>query len=251
MADYDAAAPVYARFRRPEPRWAVAIDRALGDAYTVVNVGAGTGNYEPAQRDVTPVEPSAGMIAARPTAARPPVRAEAEALPFGDDAFDAALGVLTVHHWRDPWAGLAELCRVARERVVLVCWDPAVEAEANWLLRDYLPELVAPERERVPSPEAIAAALDGSVAIEPLPVPHDCADGFLGAYWRRPERYLDVQARIGISLFAQRSAAEVEPGLKRLTSDLRDGSWQRRYADLLERDELDLGYRLVCARRES
>ena len=231
--------------RRPEPRWETAIRAALGDAESVVNVGAGTGAYEPRDVRVIAVEPSATMRAQRPPDAAPAIEGRAEALPLEDDAADAALAVLTVHHWEDQRRGLAELRRVARSRVVVVTWDPAFEG-ALWLVRDYLPEIAALDHGRfIPLDEVVAAL--GPARVESLPVPHDCSDGFMGAYWRRPERYLDPAVRPGISTFNLIEAAALERGLARLAADLESGEWRRRYGELLDRDALDLGYRLIVA----
>jgi SAM-dependent methyltransferase len=242
---YDEYGAGYPEVRRPEPRWETAIRAALGDAESVVNVGAGTGAYEPRDVRVIAVEPSATMRAQRPPDAAPAIEGRAEALPLEDDAADAALAVLTVHHWEDQRRGLAELRRVARSRVVVVTWDPAFEG-ALWLVRDYLPEIAALDYGRFIPLDEVAAAL-GPARVDPLPVPHDCSDGFMGAYWRRPERYLDPAVRPGISTFNLIEAAALERGLARLAADLESGEWRRGYGELLELDELDLGYRLWIA----
>lgn len=242
---YDAIGDGYATTRRPDPRIAAAIDRALRDARSVVNVGAGSGSYEPADREVTAVEPSAAMIAQRPPGAAPAVQAVAEALPFDDASFDAALATMTLHHWDDAWRGLAELRRVARDRVVILTWDPAV-AGASWLIADYLPELLALDLFRFPEAAAIASALGGA-EVWPVPIPSDCRDGFIEAFWARPEAYLDPAVRAGMSGMRQLGAAVVEPAMRRLAADLDSGAWDRRHGHLREQDELDLGYRLVVA----
>jgi len=237
---YDAVASTYGRHRRADPRIVAAIGEAIGDGRSVLNVGAGSGSYEPAGRTLAAVEPSAAMIARRPSAAAPVVRARAEDLPFRSGVVDAALAVLTVHHWQDRSRGLAELRRVARDRVVLVTWDPA--AAPFWLVRDYFPDLVAEDRRIFPSIDELARAL-GRVDVRPLPVPSDCADGFLGAYWQRPHAYLDAAVRACISTFAR--LRDVAPGLARLRRDLDSGEWATRNADLAGRQELDVGYRIV------
>ncbi len=244
-ARYDAIGRTYTATRRTDPRIAARIWAALGDARTVVNVGAGAGSYEPPDRDVTAVEPSAVMIAQRPAGAAPALQATAEALPFADASFDAAMAVLTLHHWDDWRAGCAELRRVARERVVVLSWDPTYRRRM-WLGPEYFDDLVDPDVERFPSLAEQAAALDAEVEV--VPVPWDCRDGFHGAFWRRPEAYLDPAVRAGISSLAKREA-ELAGGLARLRADLDSGAWARRHADLLAREELDLGYRLlVCGR---
>ena len=236
---YDGIGEGYARRRRPDPRIAAAIVAALGDARTVVNVGAGAGSYEPADRTVQAVEPSETMIAQRPADAAPCVRASAEALPFDAGAFDAAMAVLTIHHWSDWRLGLREMRRVARRRIVLLTFD--TEACDFWLTRDYFPDLMTLDRKIMPPLPALAREL-GAVHATPVPVPHDCVDGFLGAYWRRPHVYLDPVARRSMSSFAR---IDADDGLQRLARDLDSGAWQARNDDLLAHDALDIGYRLL------
>ncbi|WP_281260022.1 class I SAM-dependent methyltransferase [Hasllibacter halocynthiae] len=205
-----------------------------------MNVGAGAGSYEPAGRDVTAVEPSATMIAQRPEGAAPCVQAFAEALPFEDGAFDAAMAVLTVHHWSDPAKGLAEMRRVATRPLVLLTADPAFRG--HWL-HEYFPELVALDDRVMPPLDWLGHALGGA-RIEAVPVPHDCIDGFLHANWRRPEAYLDPAVRAASSGLATTDTAE---GVERLARDLSNGTWERRFGHLRSRAELDCGYRLVVA----
>ena len=242
-ARYDAIGRTYTATRQTDPRIAARIWAALGDARTVVNVGAGTGNYEPPDRDVTAVEPSAVMIAQRPPGAAPAVQASAEQLPFADASFDAAMAVLTLHHWDDWRAGCAELHRVACERVVVFSWDPTYRRRM-WLGPEYFDHLIDPDAELFPSLAEQADALAADVEV--VPIPWDCRDGFHGAFWRRPEAYLDPAVRAGISTLANREA-ELADGLARLRADIESGAWARRHADLLERDEIDLGYRLLVA----
>jgi SAM-dependent methyltransferase len=241
---YDEIGRGYQIYRRPDPRIAAAIARALGAAETVVNVGAGAGSYEPTDRDVIAVEPAWTMIRQRRVDRAPVVQASVTHLPFRDATFAAALAVLTVHHWPDRARGLAELARVAR-RVVILTWDPATSG--FWLVDEYFPEIVTLDRPIFPSLQDFARIL-GELEVQTLPIPHDCVDGFLGAYWRRPEAYLDAGARGAISTFAK--IKDCGAGVARLQRDLEDGSWARRHADLLTRTELDLGYRLVIARRD-
>ena len=243
---YDTIGGGYDAYRRPDPRLAAAITAALGAAASVVNVGAGAGSYEPADRPVVAVEPSAAMLRQRRPGASPAVRASATELPFRDAAFAAALAVLTVHHWPDRPRGLAELARVARERVVIVTWDPQAR-QPFWLVDDYFPDIPAIDRRIFPTLDELRRAL-GRLDARPLPIPHDCVDGFLGAYWRRPETYLDAGARGAISTFTK--LADVQPGLARLRADLADGTWERRHGHLRARDALDLGYRLLVAERD-
>lgn len=227
--------------RRPDPRIAALIHAALAPAQTVLNVGAGTGSYEPADRAVTAVEPSAAMIAKRPADAAPAVQASADRLPFADNSFDAAMAVLTVHHWPDKAAGLAELRRVTKGPIVLLTFDP----EARPWLTDYLPALAALDAAQMPALGDYARWL-GPVEIVPVPVPHDCSDGFLYAYWRRPHAYLDPHVRSGSSSFWALDG--LEAGLDRLARDLESGDWQRRHAALLDAVVWDVGYRLVVSR---
>lgn len=238
-AIYDDIGQGYARLRQPDPRLAALIERALGDARRVINVGAGAGSYEPRDRTVLAVEPSDVMIAQRGLNAAPCVQGSAEALPAEIGAFDAAMAVLTIHHWRDWRAGLREMRRVARSRIVLFTFDP--EAHSFWLTRDYLPEINGIDRRIMPSLADLAEEL-GPCEATPVLIPHDCRDGFLGAYWRRPQSYLDPAVRGSISAFAM---IDAEMGLKRLTHDLASGTWRKRNADLLMLDALDVGYRLL------
>jgi SAM-dependent methyltransferase len=235
---YDTIGLNYADLRKPDPRIGKAILDALGSCESVINVGAGTGSYEPGDRRVIAVEPSMEMIRKRAAGAAQAIQASAEKLPFDDDTFDAAMAILTVHHWHDKPAGLRELRRVARGRVVLLTFDPA---SRPWLT-DYVPELAALDEAQMPSIADYEMWL-GPVRIEPLPVPHDCSDGFLYAYWRRPQAYLDPRTRSGSSSFW--ALPDVSEGIGRLSADLATGEWSRRYADLLSQNDYDAGYRLV------
>lgn len=245
MAVYDRIGVTYAQTRRPDPRIDAAIRVALGGARSVVNVGAGAGSYEPPET-VIAVEPSEVMIAQRPAGVAPAVQATAEAIPLGDGAVDAALAVLTIHHWPDLARGFAEMRRVAR-RIVVLTWDPRM-ARSFWLSREYLPEeAVEWDIARCPPLETVTRLVGPGAVVTPLPVPHDCTDGFFGAFWRRPDAYLDPVVRAGISNLAQFGDALV-PAFDHLAADLDSGAWHRRHADLLELDELDLGYRIVAGR---
>jgi SAM-dependent methyltransferase len=245
---YDVIGRSYVATRAEDPRIAAAIHAALGDAGTVLNVGAGTGSYEPRDGDVTAVEPSAVMRAQRAPDAAPCLDARAEALPFPDGAFDVAMAVLSDHHWSERLAGLRELRRVGR-RAVIFQWDPAFR-DAFWLVRrergspDY--GLASFAHAAGESFAAVKAAL-GATREVTVPIPHDCRDGFLMAYWRRPEAYLDPVVRANISVFALLPAAEVDAMVATLRAELESGAWARRHADLLDRDELDLGYRVLIA----
>ena len=240
---YDEIGATYTATRRTEPRIAAQIWAALGDARTVLNVGAGTGSYEPADRDVTAVEPSAVMRAQRPAGAAPCVAAAAERLPFEDQSFDAAMAIATVHHWPDPVAGLRELRRVARRVVVFTC-DTTEESWRGrfWLTRDYLPEVAA---SRVGLATELARTIGAD--LEPVLVPWDCADGFFEAYWRRPEAYLDEAVRRGISVWSRVGPPAEQRAVRTLRADLASGRWAERNSSLLELDAADLGLRLLVA----
>jgi SAM-dependent methyltransferase len=237
---YDAIGVGYGHHRRPDPR----IAAALGDADSVLNVGAGAGSYEPSDRRVVAVEPSLAMIRQRRSGSASVVQASATHLSFRDASFAAALAVLTVHHWPDRARGLAELVRVTRQRVVILTWDPAFSG--FWLVDDYFPDIWAIDSPIFPSIDELRRAL-GNVESRPLLVPHDCVDGFLGAYWRRPHAYLDPGVRGAISTFSK--IGDAEPGVARLRRDLEDGTWHRRHGDLLGESAIDLGYRLVVGHR--
>lgn len=239
---YDTIGLDYANLRRPDPRIAAMIETALGDARRVLNVGAGTGNYEPKYREVVALEPSAEMIAQRPADAAPAVQGVAENLPFPDDSFDAAMGVLTVHHWPDPAKGLAEMRRVSRGPVVLLTFDP--DSRVAWIL-DYWPQLAELDAAIMPKLSLYGEVL-GEADIVPVPIPHDCTDGFLYAYWRRPRAYLDPAVRKAISSFWKIEGAE--EGFARLAADLDSGAWDARYGHLMEQDSIDAGYCLVVSR---
>lgn len=239
---YDSIGVSYTVTRRTEPRIAAQIWAALGDSSTVLNVGAGAGSYEPHDRQVLAVEPSGVMRTQRPPDAAPCVAAAAERLPFGDQSFDAAMAVATVHHWQDPIAGLLEMRRVAR-RVVVFTYDLDVLSRF-WLTRDYLPELAGLLAGRPPL-SAQARAIGARV--EPVPIPWDCADGFFEAYWRRPEAYLDESVRRGISAWSKLGSHVEQRAVSTLRRDLASGRWVERNHDLVGLDAADLGLRLLVA----
>lgn len=241
---YDRIGVGYSSVRRPDPRIAARIHAALGNAGRVLNVGAGAGSYEPSDRALVALEPSPEMIAQRPPGAAPTVRGVAGALPFADATFGAATALLTVHHWPEPAAGLRELRRVTRGPIVVFTFDVQVHGE-QWLVSDYLPEMLDLDA-GTPTPEEIAGWLDGG-AVDVLPVPNDCIDGFCHAWWRRPEAYLRAEVRAGISGIARLPDDVVGPAMTRLAGDLASGDWHRRHADLLDRTEIDAGYRLVVS----
>ena len=241
---YDTIGATYPVTRRTEPRIAEQIWAALGDARTVLNVGAGTGSYEPADRYVLAVEPSALMRAQRSLDAAPCLAGAAEDLPFDDQSFDAAMAVCTVHHWRDPVAGLREMRRVAR-RVVVFLFDTS-DAPHFWLTRDYVPEVASLSGFRVLAAlPALANAIGAQTA--PVTIPWDCADGFYEAYWRRPEAYLDERVRRGISVWDAVGPEVEQRAVRHLRADLGSGRWAERNSALLDLEEAELGARLLMA----
>ena len=246
-ARYDEIGTAYAATRREDPRTAAEIRAALGDARTVVNVGAGTGSYEPRDRRVIAVEPSEVMIAQRDPGLAPAIRAGAFPLPLGDQSVDAAMAVLTIHHWDDDRErGVRELRRVARGPVVIVTFDPEVSARM-WLIADYFPEIAELDRRTFPPLESIAQWLGGKVVVRPIAIPRDTPDWMLGSFWAHPERVLDPQARASTSGFARMPPAVVERVVRAVERDLRDGTWDARHGHLRTLDEYDVGLRLVVA----
>jgi SAM-dependent methyltransferase len=233
----------YSDFRRPDPRIEAAIWGALGDARSVVNVGAGTGSYEPRDRDVVAVEPSPVMIAQRPAEAAPALEGVAEALPLDDKSVDAAMGVLTIHHWSDLDAGLAEMRRVARRRIVLLTLDPDAMDEV-WIVKDYFPQTGVLDHEVLPSIAELRAKLPAAT-IETLPGPGRCLDRFSIALWDRPELMLDPDVRRAASTWHRMPPEAAERGLERLRAELENGLWDEKYGHLRDRPELDIGLRLV------
>jgi SAM-dependent methyltransferase len=211
-----------------------------------LNVGAGAGSYEPSNARLIAVEPSETMIRQRPAGSAPCLRALAEALPFSDRSFDAVMAVLTIHHWLRLGEGLRELKRIARDRVVIVTWDPEFD-EDFWLTRDYFPEIQEFDHSRFP-PLAVIAEHLGPIEVEPIAIPHDCLDGFRNAYWRRPNAYLDPEIQKTISSFAQLDQTAVKPAMSKLAEDLASGEWRRRNQALLSRESLCLGDRIVVSR---
>lgn len=242
---YDRIGTSYTRTRRTEPRIAARLHAALGDAHRILNVGAGTGNYEPVDRRVIAVEPSPTMIAQRPAGSAPVVRAFAEALPFPDDSFDATLAVFTVHHWPDAERGLRELRRVA-PRQVFLSFDSGFAVDF-WLVTDYFPEITALDTGQTSQSAAEIARVLDVRHVEPVPVPADCIDGFAACYWNRPEAYVDPDVQAGISCLAMLDPDVLERGTRQLRADLASGTWDERHGYLRELDEFDVGYQLVIA----
>jgi hypothetical protein len=242
--DYERHGRTYARHRRPDPWIAARIHSALGDARTVLNVGAGTGSYEPDDRWVLAVEPSATMRAQRPAGAAPALVARAEALPFDDDAFDAAMACVTIHHWMSPETGLVELRRVSRGPVVVFTFE--LDFLPAWQL-DYLREGVAEELPRFPAIADVAAALGGRTRVEHMPTPGDCVDGFFEAFWRRPEALLDPAVRSAQSVWALLGPGVEQRIVTRLAAALDSGAWDAEHGHLRERDSFDGALRLVVS----
>jgi SAM-dependent methyltransferase len=239
---YDTIGATYTMTRRTEPRIAARIWAALGDARTVLNVGAGTGSYEPPDRHVLAVEPSELMRSQRLPDAAPCLAGSAENLPFDDQSFDAAMAVCTVHHWRDPIAGLREMRRVAR-RVVVFLFDTS-DPSQFWLTRDYLPEFAALRSvEVLATLPKLASAIGGRT--EPVLIPWDCIDGFFEAYWRRPEAYLDEDVRRGTSVWDALGPDAEQRVIRNLRDDLASGRWAERNRDLVDLDAAELGARLL------
>ncbi len=241
---YDRLGRDYSEVRRPDPRIAARILAALGEARTVVNVGAGAGSYEPPDRNVTAVEPSGEMIAQRPAGSAPAVQASAEALPFLDNSFDAAMAIQTVHHWADLAAGLAEMRRVARQRIVIVTFDPE-PVNQLWIVRDYFPGMLNLESDRT-SGRRLASELPNARSL-PLPVPSDCTDHFFAALWARPKLFFDETIVAPMWVWSRLTKDQKEAGRTRLAADLENGRWHESYGHLLDRDELDVGLRLVIS----
>lgn len=241
QAQYDRIGRQYTSTRRADPRIAAAILDALSDADSVVNVGAGAGAYEPSGRALVAVEPSWQMIRQR-SGDSLVVQASAEALPFPTGTFDAALAVLTLHHWADWRCGLEEMRRVA-DRLVIFTIEPR-EVGSFWLTESYFPEIVGLDRGRCPAVAEVVEYL-GNCSVDHIAIPHDCVDGFLAAFWRRPEAYLDPGVRAGMSGFALLEQDVVDRGVARLKSDLDSGDWERRFGHIRSLDALDVCYRLL------
>jgi SAM-dependent methyltransferase len=242
--DYERHGRTYARHRRPDPRIAARIHAALGEARTVLNVGAGAGSYEPHDRWVLAVEPSATMRAQRPAGAAPALAASAEALPFDDDTFDAVMACVTIHHWDSQRAGLAELRRVARGPVVVFTFE--LESLPAWQL-EYLHEGVTKELTRFPAIAEVAAALGGHTRVEHIPTPGDCHDGFFEAFWKRPEALLDPDVRSAQSIWALLEPDVEERIVERLSAGLQSGAWDAQHGHLREQNNFDGALRLVIS----
>jgi SAM-dependent methyltransferase len=244
-ADYAAIGTSYSDYRRPDPRIAARIGRALGPARTVLNVGAGAGSYEPADREVTAVEPSASMRAQRPPGLAPAVDATAEDLPFADRSFDAAMTTFSVHQWSDLGAGLREVRRVTRGPVIVLTCDP--DLLTRFWLTEYAPEVIETEARRYPSIAALADGLGGSVAADTVPIPLDCTDGFNEAYYGRPEALLDPGARLACSAWSFVGAEVHDRFARDLGGDLDRGAWDHRHGQLRSQPSFDGSLILVTS----
>jgi SAM-dependent methyltransferase len=240
---YDRWGARYSTTRHSDPSIARRVVQALGAARTVLNVGAGTGSYEPRDRRLVAVEPSAVMLAQRAVEAAPAIRAVAERLPFRTGAFDAAMAIFTIHHWSDVRQGLIEMRRVAKQRLIILTWEQTVN-EKWWLPQQYFPGIRDIDRRRAVPLDLIADTL-GAVNVLPVPVPHDCIDGFDLAFWRRPHAYLDPDVLASMSNFAALEEEQRALGMQRLSRDLADGTWDASFGHLLGLTEVDLGLRLV------
>jgi SAM-dependent methyltransferase len=244
--DYEALGVRYSSRRRTDPRIESLVHAALGSAESVINVGAGAGSYEPSDRYVVAVEPSASMRAQRGAARVPAVNAVAESLPFDDDAFDAAMAMVTIHQWRDVSAGLRELRRVARGPVVVLSFTH--DTLSDFWLMDYVPDMLLREGPRMPAPSRVASVLGGDVSITPVPIPLDCVDGFIEAFYGRPEAFLDPAVRAAQSAWGLAEPAYIEAGMSRLAADLSSGAWDERYGALRTQPEYLGSMRLLVAR---
>jgi SAM-dependent methyltransferase len=248
---YDQIGQGYAQTRRADPRFVQRILAALGTARTVVNVGAGAGSYEPRDRYVVAIEPSDVMSAQRPPELAPAIRAEAGSLPLRDQSVDAALAVLTIHHWDDEQErGVRELRRVARDTVVIATYDATVSGKM-WLMAEYLPEVAELDHQIFPSMDVIADWLGGSTRVETVLVPRDTSDWMLGSFWAHPERVLDPQARNAASGFARMDEAAVRRVTDAVRRDLQSGAWDRRFGHLRELEAFDAGFRLIINKPEA
>ena len=244
---YDAIGAEYARTRREDPRIAALIHAALAEARTIVNVGAGAGSYEPRDRQVLAVEPSEVMIAQRDSRLPPAILGGAFPLPLEDQSMDAAMAILTIHHWdEDQERGVREMRRVARGPVVILTFDPEVSARM-WLMADYLPEVAELDRRIFPTTEALARWLGAGVDVLEVPIARDTPDWTLGSFWAHPERVIDAQARNSTSGFARMRPEVINRVVEAVAHDLHEGTWDARHGHLRDLDEYDAGLRLLVS----
>ena len=239
---YDEIGIHYSASRQTDDRIAAEIHSKLSGAGRILNIGAGSGSYEPEGVDLIAVEPSSEMIAQRSTSAHPVVQASAESLPFEENAFSHVMTVLSMHHWKDRVQAYSEINRVATEKFVALTWDP--DAKPFWLTRDYFPDIMEVDRKIFARKDEFNEYFD-NVEITPLLIPEDCKDGFLAAFWKRPQAYLRENIRQSMSSFAK--MANTSTGLQQLERDLKNGTWKVKNKDILDRDTLDAGYILISA----
>lgn len=241
--NYDKLAESYRSYRKPDPRIAERILFHIDDSRRILNVGAGIGSYEPEDREIVAVEPSHEMISQRKCSKAISIQGAAEYLPFKDNTFDISMAILTMHHWADLPSGLKEMVRVSTDKIILFTW---IGYGNEFWLENYIPEIVGVDYELFPTLEELDRIL-GGVSVETIEIPHDCSDGFMCAYWRRPEAYLDPNIRKAISTFSR--IPDVQNGLDRLQDEIDSGEWRKKHARLLEKESLDLGYRLVICEK--
>lgn len=239
---YDTIGLNYSNLRNPDDRIARIISSSLGDARTVLNVGAGTGSYEPVDRKITAIDPSMKMIRQRPSSKATVLQANAEHIPYQDKSFDASMAILTIHHWSDQKKGVLEMRRVTRDTITFLTYEPSFR---GFWLADYFPALISMDEEQMPQLSDFENWL-GSIEVSSVPIPHNCTDGFLAAYWRRPAAYLDKRIRAAMSSF--QALKDISEGLERLERDLQTGAWTERYSELLNQEEYDCGYRLITTK---
>ncbi len=243
--DYNQLAKQYKNYRNPDPRIAKRIQFHLKGSRRIINVGAGIGSYEPENCEVVAIEPAFEMISKRINSKSILIQGLAEELPFKNDVFDSSMAILTIHHWSDITSGLQEMYRVSRDKIVLLTW---IGYGNNFWLNDYIPEIIGVDEKLFPTLEQLDNILQ-RISVETIKIPFDCTDGFMCAYWRRPEMYLDPNARKAISTFSR--IPEVQEKLNILQDDIDSGFWQRKYSNLLNKESLDLGYRLVVSEKSN
>jgi SAM-dependent methyltransferase len=246
FVDYDQLAKQYNHYRKPDPRITERIHFHLQGAQRILNVGAGTGSYEPENGIIVAIEPSYEMISKRINSKTILVQGIAEELPFTDNVFDCSMGILTIHHWSDITLGLQEMRRVTKDKIVLFSWIGYYDN--NFWLKDYIPEIAGTDEKLFPTLEELDHIL-GGISVETIEIPYNCTDGFMCAYWRRPEMYLDPNARKAISTFSR--TPEIQEGLNKLQEDIESGEWRKKYSHLLEKESLDLGYRLIVCKKSN
>jgi SAM-dependent methyltransferase len=242
--DYAKHGQGYASKRRTDPRIAAWVHRALGDAYTILNVGAGAGSYEPQDRYVLAIEPSPTMRAQRPQHLAPAIHGIAEQIPLDDQSVDASMALVTVHQWRDLDQGLRELRRVTRGPILVLTFDG--DALDRYWLAEYAPELIAVERRRYPPIERIAQEL-GSTEVQVIPIPIDCVDGFTEAYYARPEAFLDAAVRSSQSAWSFVSEEDQARIVQALEEDLKSGSWDGKYGAWRRKPSFEGSLRLIVS----